>query len=70
MPLQKGSSEKTISKNIGELESTKPSAGRAKGIATLAKNRGITPAKAKAVQAEAIAFSKSKRSTSDGYMKK
>ena len=40
MPLKKGKSQKTISKNIKELMK-KPSKARSKGISTLAKKQGI-----------------------------
>jgi hypothetical protein len=62
MPLQKGSSKKVIGKNIGELVKSKPSSARAKGIRTLAHNRGISEEKAKQIQAQAIAFSKAGKS--------
>lgn len=55
MPLKKGYSKSTEKKNIKELMTTKPSKTRAKAIATIAKDRGISKAKAKAVQAVAIA---------------
>jgi hypothetical protein len=57
MPLQRGSSQKTISKNIEELNRTKPSAAREKGIRTLARKRGISYNKAKQIMSEAIAYS-------------
>jgi len=56
MPLLKGKSQKVIGENIAELTRTKPSKVRAKGIATLAKRRGISPEKAQQIQAQAIAF--------------
>lgn len=62
MPLLPGKSRKTIQKNIAELTATKPSKARAKGIATLAKKRGISRKKAQQIQAEAIAFSKARKS--------
>ena len=62
MPLIKGSSKRVIGKNIKELVSSKPSRGRAKGIATLAKRRGIPFGKAKQIQAQAIAYSKAGKS--------
>ncbi len=62
MPLKKGSSQKTISSNIRELVKSKPSSARAKGIKTLAKKQGITPAKAKQKMAIAIAYAKAGKS--------
>lgn len=70
MPLKKGSSKKTVSKNIGELMTGKPGPARAKGIKTLAANRGISPEKAKLVQAKAIALSKAGRSKSEPKRRK
>ena len=61
MPLKKGSTKKVIKSNIKELITSKPGKERAKGINTLAKKRGISPAKAKQIQAVAIAYSKSKK---------
>ncbi len=80
MPLKKGTSKKTISKNIKELVTSAPGAAREKGIATLAKKRGISTKKAQQKQAIAIAMSKARHSgakipkkkwrmTSDGMMK-
>jgi predicted acetyltransferase len=54
MPLEKGKSEKTVSKNISELMTTKPGKKRKKAIATIAKKRGISKKKAKQIQAIAI----------------
>ena len=62
MPLKKGKSAKTISKNISMLMKEKPGAARAKGIKTLAKKTGETPKKAKQRQAVAIALSKAGKS--------
>ena len=56
MPLSKGSSQKTISKNIRELM-TKPGSSRKKAIKTLASKEGITPKEAQRRQAVAIALS-------------
>lgn len=62
MPLKKGKSKATVSANISELVKTKPSKTRAKGIATLAKRRGISKKKAQQKQAIAIAMSKAGKS--------
>ena len=56
MPIKKGSSQNTISKNIGELMK-KPSKTRAKPVSTLAKKLGITSKEARRRQAVAIALS-------------
>ena len=56
MPIKKGSSQNTISKNIDELMK-KPSKTRAKAVSTLAKKLGITPKEARRRQAVAIAIS-------------
>jgi len=56
MPLKKGKSQKTISKNIKELMK-KPSKARSKGIGTLAKKQGISRKEAQRRQAVAIALS-------------
>ena len=56
MPIKKGSSQNTISKNIGELMK-KRSKTRAKAVSTLAKKLGITPKEARRRQAVAIALS-------------
>ena len=55
MPLKKGKSQKTITKNIKELMK-KPSKARSKGIGTLAKKQGITRKEAQRRQAVAIAL--------------
>ena len=55
-PLKKGYSDKTRSKNIAELMRSKPSKTREKGIMTIAKKRGVSPKKAEAIQATAIAY--------------
>lgn len=57
MPLKSGKSKKTISSNIKELMK-KPKKTRAKGIATLAKKKGISKKEAQRRQAVAIALSK------------
>ncbi len=62
MPLKLGKSKKTIKSNIKELIGSKPSKSRARGIATLAKKRGISKKRAKAIQAVAISYSKSRNS--------
>ena len=56
MPIKKGSSKNTISKNIDELMK-KPSKTRAKAVNTLAKKLGITYKEARRRQAVAIALS-------------
>ena len=56
MPLKKGKSQKTISKNIKELMK-KPSKARSKGVSTLAKKQGISRKEAQRKQAVAIALS-------------
>jgi hypothetical protein len=56
MPIKKGSSQNTISKNIDELMK-KPSKTRAKAVSTLAKKLGITSKEARRRQAVAIALS-------------
>lgn len=61
MPIKKGSSKKTISKNIKELMTKKPSKTRSKAINTIAKKKGITKDKAKLIQAKAIAMSSAKK---------
>ncbi|MCX6741202.1 MAG: hypothetical protein NTY61_02275 [Candidatus Parcubacteria bacterium] len=67
MPLTQGSSKKTVSKNISELMKGKPSAARAKGIKTLAKKQGISPAKAKQKQAIAIAMNIARKKAPGKY---
>lgn len=61
MPIKKGYSKKTISKNIKELTTKKPSKARSKAIQTLAKKEGITSAQAKRKQAIAIALSSARK---------
>ena len=56
MPLKKGKSQKTITKNIKEHKK-KPSKARSKGIGTLAKKQGISRKEAQRRQAVAIALS-------------
>ena len=56
MPLKKGKSQKTVSKNIKELMKI-PSKARPKGINTLAKKQGISRKEAQRRQAVAIALS-------------
>ena len=55
MPLKRGKSKQVISKNIKELVSKKPSSSRKRAIQTIAKEQGISAAKAKQKQAVAIA---------------
>lgn len=61
MPLSKGKSQKTISKNISKLVTEKPWKTRAKAISTIAKKEGISKEKAKQKQAVAIAYSVAKK---------
>lgn len=56
MPVIKSKSKKDIGKNISELVTSKPGKTRKKGIATLAKRRGISKKKAQRVQAIRIAL--------------
>jgi hypothetical protein len=56
MPLKRGKSKKTVSKNITELMK-KPSKARSKGVSTLAKKLGVTKKEAQRRQAVAIALS-------------
>lgn len=58
MPLKKGSSQKTISANISELNKSKVSKGRQKAINTLASKKGISKKKAKQRLSVAIALQK------------
>ena len=55
MPLKRGKSKKTISKNVKELMK-KPSKARSKGINTLAKKLGVTKKEAQRRQSVAIAL--------------
>jgi len=55
MPLKRGKSKKTVSKNITELMK-KPSKARSKGVSTLAKKLGVTKKEAQKRQAVAIAL--------------
>lgn len=60
MPLLKGSSAKTLKKNIATLIREKMGSVRKKAVATIAKKEGITTKKAKIKQVVAIAYSKAK----------
>ena len=62
MPMLKGSKKSTISKNIAELQRTKPSTARQKAINTLAKKRGITKARAKTIISVAASYAKAGKS--------
>jgi hypothetical protein len=62
MPLKKGSSKAVIAANVKELMKAKPSKARKKGIATIAKRKGITKRKAEQEQAVAIALTKAGKS--------
>jgi hypothetical protein len=57
LPLKKGSSQKTISKNIRELLKDKPGKTRKKAIASIASKQGISKSEAERKQAIAIALS-------------
>lgn len=61
MPIKKGKSKKIASENIAELTRTKPGKTRAKGIATLAKKRGISKKKAQQKQAIAISLEQQRK---------
>tara|TARA_R100000995_G_scaffold84798_2_gene64903 strand:+ start:3354 stop:3560 length:207 start_codon:yes stop_codon:yes gene_type:complete len=58
MPLKKGTSRKTISANISELNKAKTSKSRQKAINTLASKKGISKKKAKQRLSIAIALQK------------
>ena len=58
MPLKKGTSQRTISANISELNKAKPSKSRQKAINTLASKKGISKKKAKQRLSVAIALQK------------
>jgi len=58
MPLQGGGSKEARSANIAELNSSKPSSARNKGIKTLAEREGISYEEAKKKMSMAIAYSK------------
>ena len=58
MPLKKGTSQKTISANISELNKAKTSKSRQKAINTLASKKGISKKKAKQRLSVAIALQK------------
>ena len=60
MPLLTGKSKKVISKNIGELISSKPGKTRAKGIKTYMENHNCDYATAKRKMAIAAAMNKAK----------
>ena len=68
--LKKGKSKKTVSKNIKELVKSKPGKARAKGIKTLSKRSGLSPAKAKQKQSVAIALNKAGKSKKSKKPKK
>ena len=58
MPLKKGTSQKTISANISELNKAKSSKSRHKAINTLDSKKGISKKKAKQRLSVAIALQK------------
>tara|TARA_R100000030_G_C3207066_1_gene112356 strand:+ start:76 stop:282 length:207 start_codon:yes stop_codon:yes gene_type:complete len=62
MPLKKGTSQKTISANISELNKAKASKSRQKAINTLASKKGISKKKAKQRLSIAIALNKAGKS--------
>lgn len=61
MPLKKGKSKKTVSKNIKELTEKTPSKKRKKAINTIAKKQGISKREAQRRQAIAIALQQRKK---------
>lgn len=57
MPLIKGGSQKTISKNIHELQSSAPGSAREKAIHTYMRKHGVDYKTAKTIVSSAIAYS-------------
>lgn len=55
MPLMHSASPKALAANMAELMHGKPGKTRQKGIQTLAKKRGISPARARSIMSYAIA---------------
>jgi len=62
MPLRKGSSKKVISRNIAELQRTKPSSRREKAIRTYMKRHNVSYQVAKRRLSAAIAYSSARKS--------
>jgi len=62
MPLRKGSSKKVISKNIAELQRTKPSSSREKAIRTYMRRHNVSYQVAKRRLSAAIAYSSARKS--------
>jgi hypothetical protein len=66
MPLSKGKSKKTISKNISELMTGAVGPARKKGIATMMKKKGMSEDEARQRMAIAISMSIAKKSKKKG----
>ena len=62
MPLKKGTSQRTISANISELNKSNATKGRQKAINTLAAKKGISKKKAKQTLSIAIGLNKAGKS--------
>jgi len=61
MPIKPGKSKKVISANIAELMRGAMGAARKKGVATMARKRGMSAKKARQKMAIAISMSMAKK---------